>query len=152
MQANLKAIRAVIVAELPVRTRWYCGDTPVDYDFTIAHEGLYPLNELAAGVDRPDLVVFGLYDYAEGGGARPWLCIRKTDGAVLGFAEEDPWEFDLNSTAERFIQTFLYLDGLLTKENALVPTEGLDHLRTLDPLTFPCSEWKKLVEGVGTSP
>jgi hypothetical protein len=53
-----------------------------------------------------DLLVFGMQDFAEGGGAQPWLCVRKRDGWVYGFdPDEDNPMFLLNSSIERFVAT-----------------------------------------------
>jgi hypothetical protein len=40
MAIDPKAMQAKIIAGLPLRARWMINETPLDYDFSIAHQGL----------------------------------------------------------------------------------------------------------------
>src|SRR5262245_40516622 len=114
MTLDLEALRLAIVARLPVRARWWVHDTPLDYDFRVARQGLDTLAKDAVEFGEEewsDLLIFGEYDYAEGGGANPWLGIRKTDGAVFGLdPERENALFFLNTSIEDFFRTFTLLN------------------------------------------
>ena len=79
MGFDVEAARAAIITGLPVRARWMLGQTPVDFDFSVGRRGLRHLTaeDVAGSLDGSldeswaDLLIFGQYDVAEGGGARP---------------------------------------------------------------------------------
>jgi hypothetical protein len=151
MKPDVEAIRLAIVTQLPLRARWRIYDTPLDYDFGVARRDLreLPRDAIASGDVRFfDLLIFGDYDCAEGGGAHPWLGIRKTDGAVYGLdpEREDPLFF-LNSSIEEFIQTFALLNEYLGKGKEL-PFDLEDRVRNIDPEAYPESDWRLLVEHI----
>lgn len=150
MKIHLKEIQSAVVGDLPLRARWTIKGTPLDYDFSAARKGLRPLPEDtfdSAEKKWLDLLIFGDYDYAEGGGAHPFLGIRKTDGAVYGLDVERAGEamFLLNSSIERFIRTFLFLNKYLGKGRRL-PTDVEARMREIDPEIYPASDWKLLVD------
>jgi len=85
-------------------------------------------------------------DFAEGGGASPWLTIRKSDGSVGGLdVEREQAIFGYNSSLERFIQTFVLLDRWLTQCQPL-PKAVVATVRDIDPDSYPGSEWRLMVE------
>lgn len=53
MELDTEATRSVIVAGLPVRARWVVGETPLDFDFSIARRGPRPLpkDDVAGGLE-----------------------------------------------------------------------------------------------------
>ena len=40
-----------------------------------------------------DLLIFGEQDFADGGGAHPWLCIQRKDGAVWVYDPDEETHF-----------------------------------------------------------
>lgn len=138
---------------LPASRRWFVQGTPLDYDFSAGRARPQPLD--AAAFDfrlQPkwlDLLIFGEYDYAEGGGANPFLGVRRTDGAVYGldFERDKAPMFLLNSSLEAFVETFELLDGCLAKKHPL-PSGVESLLRKIDPKAFAKSDWKAFVRFV----
>ncbi len=151
MKIDIATMRSAIEAGLPVHKRWIIRGTPLDYDFSVARSGLGKLptgNGGSQDQEWSDFCAFGKYDYAEGGGAAPWLCIRMTDGAVCGldFEQEDP-VFLLDSSLQRFIQTFSVFDDYLGSRASL-PADFDARLRRIDPNAYPVSDWRLLFEAV----
>jgi hypothetical protein len=69
-----------------------------------------------------DLVAFGEQDYAEGGGARPWLVVLPSDGKVFAVdAESDVPLRLVNSSLEAFINTFCLLHEYLGHDLPIPP-------------------------------
>jgi hypothetical protein len=152
MALDIAAIQAVIVAGLPIRTRWMLGGTPLDFDFSHARRGLRAVarEDIVGDLDEAwaDLLVFGLCDFSEGGGASPWITIRESDGSVCGLdVEREPAVFDYNSSLEQFIQTFVLLDQCLSRCEPLLPGVA-SGVREIDPDSYPSSEWRSLVDYV----
>ena len=149
MDIDPRTIQSAIITKLPVHTRWMIHDTPLDYDFSPAHRGIRAPEFDVENGGTPDwfaLLVFGKYDYAEGGGAAPWLCINKTDGSVVGLDfEAETAIFRLNSSLERFIRTFSFLDSYLSASR-LLPGHVEVALREIDPDSYPGSDWRLLVD------
>ena len=114
MGIDRKATEAALASGLPYRARWMVEGEPLDFRFMVCRHGFYTLPDAVianAGTATCELLVFGEQDYAEGGGSRSWLCVRKRDGAVYRF---DP-EFEeplllLNSSVPQFVATFRALD------------------------------------------
>ena len=128
------------------------GGTPLDFDFSAERYRLQPVMEddLAGGPVPPEwshCLVFGEYDYAEGGGASPWIAIRQTDRLTCGLDIERAGEtvFVFNSSLERFIQTFTLIDQYL-RDGREVPPDFATRVRLLDPDVFPVSDWKELID------
>ena len=149
MDIDARAIQAAVAAGLPARARWLIDGTTLDFDFSAASDALRWLP--AEATDNPnaaasDLLVFGLQDFAECGGAQPWLCVRKRDGWVHGFDpdEDDPMSL-LNSSIERFIATFRFLDQHLAN-NKQLPSDSESRLRAIDPDAYAMSDWRILAE------
>jgi SUKH-4 immunity protein len=149
MELDRKTTETAIVSGLPAQARWMINGTPLDFDFSVAGHGLrrLPDEAIEAGdVEASDLLLFGEQDFAEGGGACPWLCVRKRDGSVYGFdPERDKPMFLLNTSIERFIATFRLLDEHLGS-NAELPSDCESRLRAIDPDAYRRSDWRSLVE------
>jgi hypothetical protein len=149
MELDRKAVETALASGLPAEARWMIGGTPLDFEFPVARLGLRGLPDVAPEVGEAlasHLLVFGEQDFAEGGGARPWLCVRKSDGWVYGFdPDREAPAFLLNSSAERFIATFALLDAHLGKNEPL-PPDCESRLREIDPEAYPSSDWRLLVE------
>lgn len=133
-----EAARSAIVGDLPMRSRWMFDDTPLDWDFSDARRWPRRVtnDDLAWGeIDEEwaDLIIFGRFDYAEGGGASPWITIRKTDGAVCGLdVERECPVYLINSSLVRFIRSFSLLDQYLGRRRP-PPHEIGGSLREIDP-------------------
>ena len=147
------ALRASIVSRLPATVRWTVAGSDLEWNFSAAREGLRPPSRASLNCEPEpswtELLIFGEYDYAAGGGASPLLGVRATDGAVYGLdLEREGGElFALNSSVEQFIETFLFLNGHLGSGAAL-RLDAEEKLRTIDPKAFPASEWRALLEAV----
>ena len=151
MKIDLEAVQTEIVTRLPVRARWTINRTPLDYNFVVAHESLYEVSDDLLCMVGPaekewfELLIFGDYDYAEGGGAHPWLCVRKSDGAIYGLdVERENAAFLLNSSLEGFIGTFQFLNGYFGNAKQL-PSNVNAHLRRINPEAYPESDWRLLI-------
>jgi hypothetical protein len=151
MEVDWKSIETVVASSLPLRARWIVNGTSLDFDFSLLGQGLRTLPDepVAVGDEmKSDLLIFGQQDFAEGGGARPWLCVRKRDGWVYGFdPDEDKPLFLLNSSIERFVATFQFLNEHLRKNEPL-QLDCESHLRIIDPEAYPMSEWRLLAESL----
>lgn len=150
MAIDIEAVERMIAAELPSKAHWDVLGTPVEHDFSIGHDGPRPLGardfDFEPGDEWRDFLVFGKVDYADGGGASPYLVIRQIDGAVCGLdvqRDDDPL-FLLNSSLRQFIETFTYLDGC---SGAGVWPPGMEaKVRAIDPSAYGESDWKLLVD------
>ena len=92
------------------------------------------------------LLMFGEYDYAEGGGANPFIGIQPKDGAVFGldFERDRQPMFLLNSGLDAFVDTFHALDVYLGKGRRL--PEDIDRrLHAIDRTAYDRSDWKPFV-------
>jgi hypothetical protein len=153
MALDRKAIETSLASGLPVQARWMINGTPLDFEFAIGRLGLRRLPDEVLETDAAssDLLAFGEQDFAEGGGARPWLCVRERDGWILGFdpEREEPM-FLLNSSVECFVATFRLLNDCLARNKPL-PPDGERRLRAIDPEAYPNSDWRLLVECLRSS-
>jgi hypothetical protein len=152
MSADPKAILSAIDAGLPRQARWMLRGTPLDFDFSIDHYALRQVTDSdVVGGPVPeewsDCRLIGMYDYDEGGGASPWIAIRKSDGFVCGLDVErdEQTTFIFNSSLDRFIRTFNLLDQYLRAGREL-PPDIASRVGALDPEAFPLSDWRKLIE------
>ena len=150
MTLDLTAVRDTIVQGLPLKARWVLHETPMDFDFSWGHGGLRHLERSWLTFEPTDaswfgLLLFGEYDYSEGGGARPFLCIRESDGAIYGLDVERDRDalFVLNSSIGRYVETFRYLHHYLSRPSAL-PADLLARVQAIDPEAYPASEWRDL--------
>jgi|GEM_PF-1820871 len=149
-RTHLQALKSTL-ARLPRTSRWMLRDALLDFTFLSLHETLPPIgdNLLHAWAEANPVWrswrVIGDYSYAGGGGSHPLICLRPDDAAVCGLdlEREDP-VFIFNSTAERFQETFAYLESFLAKGAAL-PACAEDKLLSIDSEGFPRSEWRLLV-------
>src|SRR5262245_15661854 len=113
MNLDLEAIHSAIVDRLPAHARWAVKGTWLDYDFSAGRLELRPLSKDSVALEFLraawlDLLIFGDYDFAEGGGANPFLGIHRVDGRVLGLDVERNGEatFLINSSIHHFIHSF----------------------------------------------
>ena len=146
-----KDVQEFVVSSLPAKARWLIDGTTLDFDFTLSRSDLCPLPDgrVPSYEDDPanDLLIFGLQDFADGGGAQPWLCLRKADGWICGFdadCDDDPI-FILNSSIQRFVETFLFLNQYL-QQNKSLPSDSEKRLSEIDPDANATSNWTLLVD------
>jgi hypothetical protein len=151
---NLEEARLAIVARLPFRSRWLLRDTPWDWDFSRARRPLQPLADGDAEVwqevlppDWRHMFIFGEQDFAEGGGARPFVTVHAQTGEVWGLdvERERSAAFLLNSSIAAFIDSFLVLDDVL-RSGAMPRVDLRGRLRAADPVSFENSDWRELVD------
>jgi hypothetical protein len=154
MIADPAAILAKIDARLPRRARWLILDTPLDFDFSADRFRLQRVTDSdVIGGPVPDdwagCGLIGSEDYAEGGGASPWIAIRERDGYVCGLDIERDGDktFIYNSSLDRFVATFNLLDQHLSGGRDL-PPDLLSRVEALDPEAFAVSEWRHLIDYV----
>ena len=148
---DVGSVQPAITSRLPQRARWLIGGTPLDFSFYSAPRHLTANMAAREGWDAAfvgqvsDMVAFGERDYAEGGGATPWLVVRPSDGNVFAVdAESDVPLRLLNSSLEAFINTFCLLHKYLG-HNLPIPLDLHSSAQILDPTAYPRSEWHDLV-------
>ena len=152
---DIESIRLQIVTRLPVRVRWIVNEVPLDFDFSLSKAPLEPVKpsyfNSVTVIDKEwsSLQIFGGYDFAEGGGARPYLGVHSDSGAIFGLdaeLETSPM-FLFNSDIDRFIQTFLALDRALGI-GGRPDVQIAEKLKQIDPGVFEHSEWRLLCDYV----
>jgi hypothetical protein len=125
------------------------------YDFSQACERLLPVEEVVEErwflEEWEPLVILGSSDYADGGGATPFLTIDRSTGAVMGLDVEraDERAYLINSSVPRFIATFTYLDSFLARGQHL-PGDAGAVVRGIDAAAY-ASEWGRLIEHLSSS-
>ncbi len=151
MEINPQHIQEYVVSNLPEEARWFIDGTTLDFNFSPSRSDLCPLPDGPDPADQEDpandLLIFGRQDFAEGGGAQPWLCLRTTDGWICGFdgdCDDEPI-FILNSSIQRFVETFLFLSQYFQKKEAL-PANAGERLSEIDPVANATSNWTSLVD------
>lgn len=148
---DLDAAKQAIVEGLPVRTCWIVGSQPLRYDFSQGRERLRPVIEEVEERWILDawrsLVIFGRSDYADGGGATPWLTLDRTTGAVMGLDLERDTKpvYLINSSLPQFVATFGYLNRFLPSGLRL-PEDADDVVRAIDDAAYSTGEWRLLLE------
>jgi hypothetical protein len=149
-----EAIRQAIIARLPMRVRWSLAGVPLATDFSRCQAPLRTIEPTdIVGRDTQgswgDLFLFGDQDYADGGGARPFLAVHRHTGEIVGFdvERESSQIYLLNSTVDAFIQTFEQLNELFRSERAIVSRLS-DVLMEIDPQAFPKSDWRELIDEI----
>jgi hypothetical protein len=150
MEIDPTTIQTAVASRLPSQARWFLDGATLDFDFSPARDHLRALPDGATPIDQNDpalgLLVFALQDFAEGGGAQPWLCVRKNDGWICGFdPDDDDPIFILNSSIARFIETFLFLNQHLGNNEPL-PSDCANRLLEMDPEAYSTSNWRMLAE------
>ena len=148
------AIQSVIASRLPQRARWLLGgNTPLDFSLHTEPRNLtaefaeWGLSDAdVTDIEQvSDFIVFGMWNFCEGGGARPALVVRQSDGKVFSVdVEADEPLFLLNSSLQAFIDTFCLLDKYLGRGQP-IPADLNSLLRDLDPTVYSESEWRDLV-------
>jgi len=154
MIPDAASILAMIDARLPRRARWLIRGEPLDFDFSTDRYKLQRVTDrdVVGGPvpdDWSDCGLIGSEDFAEGGGASPWIAIRERDGFVCGLDIERDGSntFIYNSSLDRFIATFNLLNQYLRDEREL-PPDLLSRAEALDPEAFDVSEWRRLIDNV----
>ena len=151
---SLDQARKKLAETLPVRVRWLVGNSPLDFDFSRAQDDLRPITVSDTnGFEIPQewqlIYLFGEQDYAEGGGAAPYLGIHKDTGQVFALDVENE-EFPLtmlNTDVDKFISTFHVFDRAVGQ--GTLPIEQVAHLAEgIDPAAFAESEWGGLIEAL----
>jgi|SRR6266850_4230347 len=140
-----ESIRLQVATRLPVRVQWLIEQTPLDFDFSPSQAPLLNANDFLGG--PPDqrwtaLHIFGEQDYAEGGGATPFLGVHAESGEILGLDldRDESQIFLLNSNIDLFIKTFLELDEVLRLSRS-PQVQIRERLKKIDPGAFERSEW-----------
>jgi hypothetical protein len=122
--------------------------TPLDYAFDAA--GIRRVSDRDfVGEGEPEwsnLLIFGEYDCAEGGGAHPYITVHEDTGCVfLLDVERNEAIALMNSSVEQFVSTFVLLDRYLGCGLAL-PNDIEVDARQIDPMAFDLSkEWRELI-------
>jgi hypothetical protein len=151
---NLETVRQEVVSRLPVHVRWIVsvwGDS-LAFDFS---RSLAPLCKIeqsdvsAVTSIEPEwtsLYLFGEEDFADGGGASPYLGVHQDSGEIYGLdvEREESQVFLLNSNADKFIQTFQTVEEML-RNMPVAPGTLSKALQGIDPVVFQRSEWRDLV-------
>lgn len=154
----IEDLRAKVAVQLPSRVRWRIAETPWDWDFSRAREALKPISAddvsqgTALSSDWSELFIFGEEDFAEGGGASPFVTIQSQTGMVFGLDVERDGDatFLLNSSVSHFIETFRVFDEVL-RTGIASPSGLLERVRAADPAAFERSEWRDAAEHVRSS-
>jgi hypothetical protein len=151
---EIESIREQIVTRLPVRAQWLISGTSLDFDFSPSQGTLHPVTTTDVVGDTVEeqwtsLRIFGQQDYAEGGGASPYLTVDADTGEIFGLDVERTTSqlFLLNSNIDRFIQTFLALDRMLHL-GGLPDADIAARLKTIDPDAFERSDWRVISDHV----
>ena len=150
------SVKSATASRLPQRARWLIGDTTLDFSLyseprnltaEFAEWGLSDAD--VADIEHvSDFIVFGMWNFNEGGGDRPVLAFRQSDGKVFDVDVEayEPLSL-LNSSLEAFIDTFCLLDKYLGHGQP-IPADLNSLVRNLDPTVYSESEWRDLVDDV----
>jgi hypothetical protein len=149
-----EAIRQKITARLPVRVRWLLAGVPLAFDFSRCQAPLRtvePTDIVGGDIHESwrNLYLLGDEDYADGGGASPYLVVHRHTGEIMGLdvERESAQLFILNSTVDAFIRTFEQFDKALREQRMELSTLA-DVLMEIDPQTFPNSEWRALCDEI----
>lgn len=147
---DLEQIRQQLASGLPKSARWIVHRTPIAFTFWT--------EKLPRQLEPSDfrntweptwskLLLFGEANHADGGGARPYLCVHEDTGRVYDLDVEDDLDSVClyNSDVERFISCFTLFDRVIRQGE-----ESLDQLAAMaasaDPEAFPTTHWRKLLE------
>lgn len=135
---DVAAAKRLILEKLPRHARWTVAGVSVAYEFSQLLG--------VARVSHDELIVFGSYDIADGGGAAPLLAIDRANGFVMGVDVEHDDEpvFLINSSLEQFIATFRYLDAFFGRGETLA-LDARDVVRSIDEAAYPRSEWRAML-------
>ena len=137
-----------------MRVRWLVGNCPIDFDFSRAQDDLRPLtvsdtNGFEIPQEWQSLCLFGEQNYAEGGGATPYLGIHIDTGQVFALdveSESSPLSL-LNSDIDKFISTFDVFDRAVRQATLQIEqVAGL--VEEIDPIAFADSEWVGLIDAI----
>jgi hypothetical protein len=97
--------------------------------------------------DWRQMLLFAEENFAQGGGASPFVSVHVASGEVFGLdvERERSAAFLMNSSIPAFIDTFLLFDDALGADGAISSTLR-DRIRTADPIAYEKSEWRSLVD------
>jgi hypothetical protein len=110
---DAEAIRLQLEARVAIRVRWSLDGVPLMFDFSRALQSLRRLEPSDIGGPLEEgwsaLLLFGEYDYSDGGGASGYLGVHEDTGEVYGLDVERSSSpmFFFNSDVDRFIRTFV---------------------------------------------
>ena len=145
---DTESIRLEIVRRLPIRMHWSLGGESLDFDFSRSQSPLRPvappdLNGCGIETGWNSLFLFGEQDFADGGGASPYLGVHQDTGEVCGLDVERKTSpvFLLNSNIDRFIRTVQKIDEMF-RHASRVPSTLSEVLTEIDPVAFERSDWK----------
>jgi hypothetical protein len=120
---DVERIRRELEVRLPLKARWLLHGVPLAFDFSRARSPLRPLGPsdvVGCDLEREwrTLWVFGEQDFADGGGACPYICVHGDNGRIYGLDVERSSDhmFLFNFNADGFVRTFTVLDGALRRE------------------------------------
>jgi hypothetical protein len=151
---DIEELRLTLVERLPSHSRWFLDGTPWDWDFSRAARPLQaiPDDDAATWIevlpqDWRQMLVFGEENFAEGGGAKPFLTVHARTGRVLGLdvERERSAVFLLNTSIPAFIETFVVFDNAL-RHGGTVPAGLREQIRAVDPESFERSKWRDLID------
>lgn len=148
---DTEAVRHQVLASLPTDARWLLNGIPLAFSFARATARLEPLDpsEVTGPLELEwrSLHLFGEQDYADGGGATPFIGVDVNSGKIIGLdLERDTAPLSLfNSNIDAFIRTFRLLDDAFRREPVLVHVLEAQ-VRQIDPAAFSSSEWARLLE------
>ncbi len=151
---SLDQARKKLAGALPVRVRWLIKNYPIDFDFSRAQDDLKPITVSDTnGFEIPQewqfLSLFGKRDYAEGGGAAPYLGIHRDTGQVFALdVESEASSLSLlNSDIDKFISTFDVFDRSV-RQRTLQIEQVAGLVEAIDPAAFAESEWGGLRDAI----
>ena len=143
-----ESARQEVARRLPAHVRWLIRGVPLDFDFSRSHAPLRPIapTDLSGcGIEDEwtTLYLFGEEDYADGGGASPYLGVHRDTGSICGLdvEREESHVFILNSNVDRFIRSFQKIDEML-RHTPVVSGMLSRALMEIDPDVFQHSEWR----------
>jgi len=141
--------RTLIEQNLPLKVTWQITGMSICVDFSRCRDLLKPLQKTDTNSKIEDewkaLYLFGEEDYADGGGAHPWLGVNEDTGKIYGLdiQRTEPIYF-LNTDVEKYIKTFLLFDNVVRQGQSSIE-ELSKSSRKLDP-AFTKSDWRLLAD------
>ncbi len=146
---DTEQVRQIVLSSLPCKSRWPITDSSLDFSFSHSEVPLRSI-EVPDSYKSIDpawrlLFVFGELGYADWGGEISALCVAARGGQVLGLtSDRDRPVFQFNRNIEAFVRTFQLLDNAI-QSGAICISELVVAAETIDPATFPSSEWSDML-------
>jgi hypothetical protein len=148
---DYERIQSAFHMTLPRIVHWEINEFSVDYDFSLAQDGLRRIDadDIVGGSfdeEWHNLIVFGVASHADCGGATYFICVCGQTGIVYGFDPDrtEP-KFLLNSSVPQFLQTFAFLDRYF-QAGLQLPGHVDDLLREMDQQAYNDSEWRLMID------